>query len=64
MTVPAADQDTETDGGKALSRPKARRWLVRLSMAAEALLVLYIAGLAALIVATSGPQIQVARPNE
>jgi hypothetical protein len=33
-------------------------------MAAEALLVLYIAGLAALIVATSGPQIQVARPNE
>jgi hypothetical protein len=37
---------------------------MRLSIGAVALLVLCIAGLAALIVATSGPQILVASPND
>ena len=57
-SVPAADQDTDVAGGKA------RRWLIRLSMAAAALLVLCMAALAALIVATSGPEIRVASPND
>jgi hypothetical protein len=56
--VPAADRDTDIAGSKA------HRWLLRLSVAAAALLVLCIAGLAALIVATSGPQIRVASPND
>jgi hypothetical protein len=56
--VPAADRDTD------VARGKAHRWLIRLSMAAAALLVLCMAGLAALIVATSGPQIRVASPND
>jgi hypothetical protein len=57
-SVPAADRDTDVAGGKA------HRWLIRLSIGAAALLVLCIAGLAALIVATSGPQILVASPND
>jgi hypothetical protein len=57
-SVPAADRDTDVAGGKA------RRWLIRLSIGAAALLVLCIAGLAALILATSGPQILVASPND
>jgi hypothetical protein len=56
--VPAADRDTDVAGAKA------HRWLIRLSIGAVALLVLCIAGLAALIVATSGPQIRVASPND
>ena len=56
-TVPAADQDTEAAGGGALSGPKARRWLVRLSLGAAVLVVLCIAGLAALVFATSAPEI-------
>jgi hypothetical protein len=63
-TVPAGGRDTETAAGHALSRPKARRWLIRLSLAAAALLVLCIAGLAALILATSGPELRVASPND
>jgi hypothetical protein len=57
-SVPAADRDTDVAGAKA------NRWLVRLSMAAAALLVLCMAGLAALIFATSGPEILVASPND
>ena len=57
-SVPAADRDTDVAGGKA------HRWLIRLSMAAAALLVLCMAALAALIVATSGPEILVASPND
>jgi hypothetical protein len=57
-SVPAADRDTDVAGGKA------HRWLIRLSIGAAALLVLCMAGLAALIVATSGPEILVASPND
>jgi hypothetical protein len=57
-SVPAADRDTGVAGGKA------HRWLIRLSLAAAALLVLCMAGLGALIVATSGPEIRVASPND
>jgi hypothetical protein len=57
-SVLAADRDTDVAGGKA------HRWLIRLSLAAAALLVLCMAGLAALIYATSGPQILVASPND
>jgi hypothetical protein len=63
-SVPAADRDTDIAGGNAFSRLEARRWLIRLSMAATALIVLCIAGLAVLIVATSGPEILVASPND
>ena len=56
--VPAADRDTDVAGGKA------HRWLIRLSIGAAALLVLCTAGLAALIVATSGPEIRAASPND
>ena len=57
-SVPVADRDTDVAGAKA------HRWLIRLSLGAVALLVLCIAGLAALIVATSGPEIRVASPND
>jgi hypothetical protein len=56
--VLAADRDTDIAGGKA------RRWLIRLSIGAAALLVLCMAGLAVLIYATSGPEIRVASPND
>ena len=57
-SVPVADRDTDVAGSRA------HRWLIRLSLAAAVLLVLCMAGLAALIVATSGPQILVASPND
>ena len=57
-SVPAADRDTDVAGGKA------HRWFIRLSLAAVALLVLCMAGLTALIVAPSGPEIRVASPND
>ena len=57
-SFPAADRDTDVAGGKA------HRWFIHLSLAAVALLVLCMAGLTALIVATSGPEIRVASPND
>jgi hypothetical protein len=56
--VPAANRDTDVAGGKA------HRWLIRLSIGAAALLMLCMAGLAALILATSGPEPRVASPND
>jgi hypothetical protein len=66
-SVAVADRDTDVAEGNAFSRPKAHRWLIRVSMAAAALLVLCIAALVALIVATSTPEIPsnvFASPND
>ena len=57
-SVPATDRDTDVAGGKA------HRWLIRLSIGAAASLVLCLAGLAALILATSGPEPRIASPND